>query len=82
MTININGIDLSKISAYETEGIHVILGEGDEMLSGYYIAYPDVHSQGSNFAWLKRNLEKQFLKQFGITRNQKELIDEVSTSSL
>lgn len=74
MEITINGIDLDKVSAIDTEGIHVILGEGDEMLHGYYIDAPHITAEGSNFAWLRRNLLER--------REQLELINDTTDSSL
>ncbi len=67
MEININGIDLDKVTAIDTEGIHVILGEGDEMLTGYYIDAPHIQAQGSTYAWLKRNLEKRRIALEGVS---------------
>ena len=59
MNVSINGIDLDKISAIDVDGIHVILPEGDDMWEGFYINHPEIAAQGSNFQWLKINLEKK-----------------------
>jgi len=73
-TLHINETDLNRISAYDIDGIHVILGEGDEMISGYYIDNPSITAEGSNYAWLKKNLEKR--------RDAIDFVNDLSNSSL
>lgn len=57
-TFKMDDAGVPHLAAFVKDGIVILLGEGDEMLTGYYLEYPGIIAEGGTFSQVKLYLEE------------------------